>query len=94
VSQRREPGDPDRAQQWQASHGDGGISGQRSAPTVQQLQTPKQQGKLRYVLIGGGGGNDSNAQSINSWVVAHGKVINYGGGSSGLTLYDLSGAVS
>ena len=61
---------------------------------VDYHETPKQQGKLRNVLIGGGGGNDSNAQSINSWVVAHGKVINYGGGSSGLTLYDLSGAVS
>jgi hypothetical protein len=44
--------------------------------------------------MGGPGGNNSEAQAIRSWVLANGKQVNYGGTTSGSTLYDLSGAVS
>jgi hypothetical protein len=76
----------------------GGFSGTDPTPTVQQLQVLVKAGKLRYILIGGGGfggpaGNNSQAQQISSWVQANGRVVDYGS-SGGLALYDLSGAVS
>jgi 4-amino-4-deoxy-L-arabinose transferase-like glycosyltransferase len=77
----------------------GGFSGSDPAPTLDQLKTLVREGKLRYIIIGGSGmggpgGNNSEAQAIRSWVLANGKQVNYGGTTSGSTLYDLSGAVS
>jgi 4-amino-4-deoxy-L-arabinose transferase-like glycosyltransferase len=72
----------------------GGFMGSDPAPTLDQLKSLVSSGKLRYVLLAGGGpgggrGGDSSS-AISSWVTSAGTVVNYGG--NGGTLYDLSAA--
>jgi 4-amino-4-deoxy-L-arabinose transferase-like glycosyltransferase len=74
----------------------GGFSGNDPAMTVSHLQSLVASGQLRYVLAsgtGGGRGGSASTRSVMSWVASHGTVVT-DGGSSGATLYDLSGAVS
>jgi hypothetical protein len=74
----------------------GGFSGSDPAMTVDRLRSLVASGKLRYVLAGGAGGpaGDGSSGSVMAWVQSHGKAVDYGGGSSGATLYDLAGAAS
>ena len=76
----------------------GGFTGTDPAMTVSRLESLVASGQLRYVLAGagmGGGpqGGSSTAASVMSWVESHGTAVDVGG-SSGATLYDLSGAVA
>ena len=78
----------------------GGFSGSDPAPTLEQLKTLVASGRLRYVLIGGGGpggggpggGRDGATSDVNAWVTSVGTAVDYGG--SGGTLYDVSGAAA
>ncbi len=80
----------------------GGFTGSDPAMTVERLQTLVSEGKLRYVLVGGGGvgggpgggtgGPGGGASEVLSWVEANGTVVDYGGSSG--TLYDLSTALA
>jgi len=78
----------------------GGFSGSDPAPTLEQLKALVASGRLRYVLIGGGGpggggpggGRDGSTSDVNAWVTSVGTAVDYGG--SGGTLYDLSGAAA
>lgn len=72
----------------------GGFLGSDPAPTLDQLKALVHSGKLRYVLImggglGGPGGRNSNAQSMSNWVTQHGEQVTEVGNGS---LYDLAGA--
>jgi hypothetical protein len=77
----------------------GGFLGSDPAPTLSQLEALVKSGELRYIILagpgggGGPGGGSSTQQSISQWVEQHGKVVDYGGGSTGGSMYDLSGAV-
>lgn len=68
----------------------GGFMGSDPAPTLEQLKSIVSSGKLRYVLLGGGGPGRGNTTAVSSWVTSVGSVVNYGGSAG--TLYDLSGA--
>lgn len=73
--------------------GMGGWSGSDNAPTLAQLQADVASGKLRYVLVSGGGfGGHGGSSEITSWITANGKTVTVTGSTSGGTLYDLSGA--
>ncbi len=48
----------------------GGFSGQDNAPTVSQLQSLVSKGELKYVLLGGRGGD-----ALAGWVQQHGKAV-------------------
>jgi 4-amino-4-deoxy-L-arabinose transferase-like glycosyltransferase len=77
----------------------GGFNGGDPAPTLAQFQQLVAQGKVRYVLVRGGGfggpggggfgGPGGGNSAISQWVTAHGTQVNYGGSS---TLYDVSAA--
>ncbi len=80
----------------------GGFTGSDPAMTVERLQALVSEGKLRYVLVGGGGvgggpgggtgGPGGGSSDVLSWVEANGTVVDYGGSSG--TLYDLSTALA
>jgi hypothetical protein len=73
----------------------GGFSGGDPAPTAAQLATLVSQGKVRYVLLGGGRGGPAGRSATSSerdlWVTQHCTVVPstaYGSSSSsGATLY-------
>ena len=76
----------------------GGFTGSDPAMTVGRLEALVASGQLRYVLAGGdtGGGRQggsSTTDSVMAWVESHGTAVDTGG-STGATLYDLSGAVT
>jgi 4-amino-4-deoxy-L-arabinose transferase-like glycosyltransferase len=79
----------------------GGFNGGDPAPTMAQFQSLVAQGKVRFVLLGGGGfggprggpGGNASGGSISQWVTQHGTQVPasaYGG--TGGTLYDLANA--
>jgi len=86
----------------------GGFSGSDPTPTVEQLRSLVAAGKLRYVIVGGQGGpggfgggpggpggfgggpGGRGSSSVDAWVTAHGTLVT---SVSGVSLYDLSGAV-
>jgi 4-amino-4-deoxy-L-arabinose transferase-like glycosyltransferase len=74
----------------------GGFNGGDPAPTLTQFQQLVAAGKLRFVLLGGGGpggGPGGGGSAISAWVTSHGTQVaaaDYGGGAG--TLYDLSSA--
>jgi 4-amino-4-deoxy-L-arabinose transferase-like glycosyltransferase len=80
----------------------GGFNGTDPAPTLAQFERYVQQGKIHYLIAGGGeggrggqGGLGSNAASstssqITSWVESHFTTATVGG----VTLYDLSSPIS
>ena len=73
----------------------GGFSGGDPALSVSRLQELVGAGKLRYVLLAGGGGfsdgpaGDSQAQARDAWIVQHGRQVTVPG-SGGVVLYDLA----
>jgi len=71
----------------------GGFTGGDPAPTVSQLAAMVRSGRLRYVLLGGGGfrggGDGAGQAALEQWVKAHGKAVTGAGTSSG-TLYRVS----
>jgi 4-amino-4-deoxy-L-arabinose transferase-like glycosyltransferase len=74
----------------------GGFTGSDQAPTLAQFKALVAAGKIRYVLVNGGGqggapgsSGDDTVSSVLSWVTSVGTQVDYGG--SGGTLYDLSG---
>lgn len=72
----------------------GGFSGSDPAMTVQQLADLVEQGKLRFVLVGGSSGPGGRNTGVSQVIESVGKVVDastYGGQSSGGTLYDLQG---
>jgi 4-amino-4-deoxy-L-arabinose transferase-like glycosyltransferase len=74
--------------------GMGGFTGSDPAPTLEQLTAYVASGQLRYIIVGGSGGGPGGSSSrseIDAWVASVGTAVDYGG-SSGTTLYDLSGA--
>ncbi len=80
----------------------GGFTGSDPTPTLDQLKSYIASGKLRFVLVdgggaggggfGGAGGGDTTGRT--SWITSTCKVADYGGGSSGSSgsLYDCTGA--
>jgi 4-amino-4-deoxy-L-arabinose transferase-like glycosyltransferase len=73
----------------------GGFNGGDPAPTLAQFQHLVAQGKVHYVLLGGGfggpggpGGPGGGNSALRQWVTSHGTQVNYGGSA---TLYDVSG---
>ncbi|HYC07955.1 MAG TPA: hypothetical protein VEG29_08525, partial [Candidatus Binatia bacterium] len=79
----------------------GGFTGSDPALTVDELKTLVTEGKLRYVLVGGGGGPGGGpsgggpgggSSSVLAWVEENGTAVDYGGSSG--TLYDLSTALA
>ena len=80
----------------------GGFTGSDPAPSLAQIQAYVASGQLRYVLVGGNGGQggglggglggSSTASAVSQWVASVGKVVDYGGSSG--TLYDLSGVAT
>ena len=70
----------------------GGFNGGDPAPTLDQLKADVASGRLRYVLVGGGGGGpNGDSSTISDWVTAKGTVVAEVGGGS---LYDLSALAS
>ena len=79
----------------------GGFTGSDPTPTLDQLKSYIASGKLRFVLVDGGGaggggfggvgGGDTTGRT--SWITSTCKVADYGGGSSGssASLYDCAG---
>ncbi len=68
----------------------GGFTGSDNALTVAELQAYVASGKLRYVLLGGGGaggGFGRGDSAVTAWVAAHGTVV---AGVGDGTLYDLA----
>ncbi len=79
----------------------GGFSGSDPAMTVSQLADLVEQGQLRFVLVsgngGGGGPGGSSNTGVQQAVASVGKAVDaseYGGQSTGGTLYDLAGTAS
>ncbi|KAB2379478.1 glycosyltransferase family 39 protein [Actinomadura montaniterrae] len=72
----------------------GGFTGSDPAMTVAKLQRYVQEGKLKYVMLGGGGPGGGSANSaVTAWIKQHGTVVSaseYGGTSGSGTLYKLS----
>ena len=74
--------------------GMGGFTGSDPAPTLAQLQQYIASGKLRYVLVGGGGvggfggpgGQGGTASSVSSWVTGTCTAVDYSGSGSSLPL--------
>jgi 4-amino-4-deoxy-L-arabinose transferase-like glycosyltransferase len=73
----------------------GGFSGSDPAPTLDQLKALVAEGRLRYVIVGGGTGGSGGpggrgaSTGVTSWITANGTLVTDVGGVS---LYDLSGA--
>ncbi|MDL4821783.1 glycosyltransferase family 39 protein [Actinomadura opuntiae] len=77
----------------------GGFTGSDPAMTVAKLQQYVKDGKLRYILLGGGMGPGGGDASVTAWVQKNGTLVKpaeYGGtsstgssGSSGAQLYKL-----
>jgi 4-amino-4-deoxy-L-arabinose transferase-like glycosyltransferase len=72
----------------------GGFSGGDPAPTLAQFEKLVAQGKVRYVLVQGGGDGggpgrgNSTTQAISQWATTHGRqVLSTNSG----TVYDVSG---
>jgi 4-amino-4-deoxy-L-arabinose transferase-like glycosyltransferase len=78
----------------------GGFGGGDPAPTLTEFQALVAEGKVRFLLVGGGGaggrggpGGNATGGSISQWATQHGTQVpasEYGGGVG--TLYDLAGA--
>ncbi|QKG19282.1 glycosyltransferase family 39 protein [Actinomadura verrucosospora] len=74
----------------------GGFTGSDPAMTVAKLQQYVKDGKLRYILLGGGMGPGGGNASVTAWVQKNGTLVKpaeYGGtsssGSTGAQLYKL-----
>ncbi|HEU5027779.1 MAG TPA: glycosyltransferase family 39 protein [Spirillospora sp.] len=75
----------------------GGFTGSDPAMTVAKLQRYVKDGKLRYILLGGGMGPGGGDASVTAWVQKNGTLVKpaeYGGttsssGSTGAQLYKL-----
>lgn len=73
----------------------GGFSGSDPCPTLAQFKKMVAAGEVHYVWVSGGnvggvGPGGGDAQSVMSWVTSNGKAVSsteYGGSSSGGTLY-------
>ncbi len=74
----------------------GGFDGQDPSPTLAKFKELIKNGELKYVLIGGAGGNNNgnevNTSKIQSWVVTNCLVD--AGAPSGVTLYSCSPEVA
>ena len=78
----------------------GGFTGSDPAPTLAQFKELVAEGKVRFVLVSGGGGGaggpggsgGSTTAEVESWAASVGTVVDYGGNAG--TLYDVSGAVT
>jgi 4-amino-4-deoxy-L-arabinose transferase-like glycosyltransferase len=71
----------------------GGFNGADPAPTLAQFEALVAAGKVRYVLVSGGGGfggPGGGSSAITTWVTAHGTAVTYGATSSAGTLYLVS----
>lgn len=68
----------------------GGFNGNDTPLTLDQFKAIIKEGKLKYYAVSssGRGGGMSGSSDIETWVKAHGTVVNYGG--SDMTLYALS----
>lgn len=64
----------------------GGFSGSDPAMTVDKLAQLVSSGRLRYVLLSGGGPGGASSSAVQQWIVAHGTVVTVGS----TTLYDLA----
>lgn len=64
----------------------GGFSGSDGAMTVDKLAQLVSSGKLRYVLLSGGGPGGGSSSDVQQWIVAHGTAVTIGS----TTLYDLA----
>ena len=79
----------------------GGFNGGDPAPTLAQFQSLVASGKVRFILVGGGGpgggaGRPGGGGQISQWAIENGTQVPasaYGGSTNG-TLYDLSGSVT
>ncbi len=87
----------------------GGFTGSDPAPTLAELQSYVASGQLRYVIVGGDGGNggapgvatttstgtgsDGTASTRNAWVTSTCTLVDYGGSGTS-TLYDCAGAIA
>ena len=72
----------------------GGFSGGDGAPTLETLKAYLESGRLRFVLVGGGGpgfGGFGGSGQVSTWVSADCSVVDVGSGSGG-TLYDCAAA--
>jgi hypothetical protein len=74
----------------------GGLTGSDPAPTLAQFQDLVAAGKLRFVVLGGGGGPGRGNSEITTWVQANGALVDASayGGASGGQLYDLAAATA
>jgi 4-amino-4-deoxy-L-arabinose transferase-like glycosyltransferase len=81
----------------------GGFGGGDPAPTLAQFRQLVAEGRVRFVLVGGGGPGRGGGQDISQWTVEHGTAVPasaYGSaapasaageGGATSTLYDLAG---
>ncbi len=72
----------------------GGFTGSDPAMTVDKLKEYVSSGKLKYVMVGGGGpgGFDRGSSEVTDWVKANGTLVDaseYGGTTENTTLYKL-----
>jgi 4-amino-4-deoxy-L-arabinose transferase-like glycosyltransferase len=71
----------------------GGFSGGDPAPTLAQFKQLVAEGKVRYLLVGnGGGGPGGGSSGISTWAASVGTKVTVTGSSA--TLYDLSAAAT
>ena len=74
----------------------GGFDGQDPSPTLSQFKELIKNGELKYVLIGGAGGNNNgnevNTSKIQSWVTTN--CLLDAGAPAGVTLYSCSPEVA
>ncbi len=69
----------------------GGFRGSDNAPTVSQLEQLVASGRLKYVLLSGGGMGDRGGSSeVSAWVTAHGTDVSDAAGVANGTLYALT----
>lgn len=61
----------------------GGFSGQDPVVTAADLQKMVQEGQLRYILWGGGGGGMQRSSEISSWITSQCKVVSQFSTSAG-----------
>jgi 4-amino-4-deoxy-L-arabinose transferase-like glycosyltransferase len=74
----------------------GGFTGSDPAMSVDKLRRYVAEGKLKYVLIGGGFGRGASAD-VTAWVKAHGTQVDpaeYGGTSTGTSVFADGGGSS
>ena len=63
----------------------GGFDGQDSSPTLEEFKSLISSGALKYVLVGGGGGRQQNANTeISRWVEANCTIDSAAPGTSSL----------